>query len=285
MFGYVQVYKPELRIKEFEFYKAVYCSLCRDLGKKYGLVSRFSLSYDFTFLALLQLSLDDGNVNTCRKRCVCNPLKKCNYLCGGEMGDMPSAAAEIMLYCKLKDNISDEGFFKANFYRVLKLFSKKGYGRAIKQYPEIAEIFEKYIKSQNEIEKQNIQNIDMAADPTAQMLSSLFALCSPNGEDRALKRLGYCMGRWIYILDAAADLQQDIKKGRYNPLTDEAQKQDNIKDFLRQKVEGSLNMCINESKAAFELLDVMRFKNILGNIVYIGLEETQKRILNEENKK
>jgi hypothetical protein len=67
VFGYVKAYKPELRVKEFEFYKAVYCSLCRDLGKKYGLVSRFSLSYDFTFLALLQLSLDDGNVNTCRK--------------------------------------------------------------------------------------------------------------------------------------------------------------------------------------------------------------------------
>ena len=94
MFGYVKAYKPELRIKEFEFYKAVYCSLCRDLGKKYGLVSRFSLSYDFTFLALLQMSLVGGQVPTERKRCVCNPLKKCNYLCASQLPEMPTAAAE-----------------------------------------------------------------------------------------------------------------------------------------------------------------------------------------------
>ena len=111
MFGYVKAYKPELRIKEFEFYKAVYCSLCRDLGKKYGIVSRFSLSYDFTFLALLQMSLVGGCAPTERKRCVCNPLKKCNYLCSGGLPEMPIAAAEIMLYSKLNDNIADEGFF------------------------------------------------------------------------------------------------------------------------------------------------------------------------------
>ena len=77
MFGYVKAYKPELRIKEFEFYKAVYCSLCRDLGKKYGIVSRFSLSYDFTFLALLNMSLKNGCNEIERKSCVFNPLKKC----------------------------------------------------------------------------------------------------------------------------------------------------------------------------------------------------------------
>jgi len=106
VFGYVKAYKPELRIKEFEFYKAVYCSLCRDLGKKYGLVSRFSLSYDFTFLSLLHMSLRGGPAPTERKACVCNPLKKCNFLCSGELPEMPTAAAEIMLYSKLNDNIA-----------------------------------------------------------------------------------------------------------------------------------------------------------------------------------
>ena len=74
MFGFVKAYKPELRVKEFDFYKAVYCSLCRDLGKKYGIVARFSLSYDFTFLSLLHMSLTDGCTAIERKRCVCNPL-------------------------------------------------------------------------------------------------------------------------------------------------------------------------------------------------------------------
>lgn len=282
MFGYVKAYKPELRIKEFEFYKAVYCSLCRDLGKKYGLVSRFSLSYDFTFLALLDMSLNCGDAPTTRKRCVCNPLKKCNYLCGDCLPPMSAAAAQIMLYSKLNDNIADEGFFKATFYRVLKLFSKKGYKKACAEYPGIKTIFDEYISAQNLVEKNNLQDADKAADPTAKMLSKLFALCAVDGETRALERLGYCMGRWIYLLDAAADLKQDIKKGRYNPFTDEAKNNDNINQFLKDRVLSSLNVCIAESRAAFELIDIMRFKNILGNIIYIGLEDSQNQILNKE---
>ena len=55
MFGYVKACTPELKIKEFETYKAVYCSLCKKLGKSYGILSRFTLSYDFTFLAILNM--------------------------------------------------------------------------------------------------------------------------------------------------------------------------------------------------------------------------------------
>ena len=282
MFGYVKAYKPELRIKEFEFYKAVYCSLCRDLGKKYGIVSRFSLSYDFTFLALLHMSLVGGCAPTERKICVCNPLKKCNYLCSGGLPEMPTAAAEIMLYSKLNDNIADEGFFKGLGYRVLRLFSKKGYKKAAKSFPKVDEIFKEYIFAQSALEKRNETDIDLAAEPTAKMLSKLFALCSPNGEIRALERLGYSMGRWIYILDAAADLEKDIKKKRYNPFKSEVDEKTDIKAFLKDRVSFSLNMCIGEAKSAFDLLDIQRFKNILGNIIYVGLEESQKCVLNKE---
>ena len=86
------------------------------------------------------------------------------------------------------------------------------------------------------------------------------------------------------MLDAAADLKQDIKKGRYNPFTDAAKAYQNINQFLKDKVLGSLNICITEAEAAFELISIMRFKNILGNIIYIGLEDSQNQILNKENK-
>ena len=83
----------ELRIKEFEFYKAVYCSLCKELGKSYGILSRFTLSYDFTFLAILNMALKDGCCEVRRKRCVFNPLKKCNFCKETDDLKMPSAAA------------------------------------------------------------------------------------------------------------------------------------------------------------------------------------------------
>lgn len=285
MFGYVKAYQPELRIKEYEFYKAVYCALCRDLGRQYGLISRFSLSYDFTFLALLYLSLREGRLSTNRKRCVCNPCKACQYL---EEGDMPQpvvAAAEIMLYAKLEDNIADEGFWKAGIYRLLRAFSKKGYRKAAARYPELVALFDCYLAEQREVETANLQNLDAAADPTARMLSRLFAFCAPEEETRALERLGYCMGRWIYLMDVAADLPDDLRKKRYNPLADEAKGQSDLTAFVKERLGAELNVCVKEAAAAFELLDIWRLKNILGNIIYLGLEESQKQIFSKEKQK
>ena len=109
MFGYVRAYKPEMRVKEFEMYKAIYCSLCKKLGKNYGILSRFTLNYDFTFLCLLELALSEKNCELCQKRCTFNPFKKCNYCTDLSLGfDLPAAAAMIMLYYKISDNICDE---------------------------------------------------------------------------------------------------------------------------------------------------------------------------------
>ena len=68
MFGYIRVDKSELKIKDYEMYKAVYCTLCRKLGRKYGILSRLTLSYDFTFLALLNMSLKNSCDMIERKR-------------------------------------------------------------------------------------------------------------------------------------------------------------------------------------------------------------------------
>lgn len=282
MFGYVKAYKPELRVKEAEFYKAVYCSICKQIGKNYGFISRFFLSYDFTFLTLLYMGLEDGCVCLEQKKCVYNPLKKCSYLKpGNTLPEMPMAATQIMLYYKLLDNIADEGFFKRIFYRFIKLLSAKGYKKAKHKFEKIDKIFSDYFSSQQRIEAQHTADIDAAADPTAQMLSQLFAMCSESGTDPALKRLGYCLGRWIYYIDAAADYKEDCRKGKYNPFAFSAEKHAGLTDLQRQKIKSTLYECINEAALAFELIDICRFKNILGNIIYLGLEYSQNKVLGE----
>jgi hypothetical protein len=59
MFGYVTAYKPELKIKDYEAYKGVYCTLCKEMGKEYGLLSRLLLSYDGAFYVLYKLGVDN----------------------------------------------------------------------------------------------------------------------------------------------------------------------------------------------------------------------------------
>ncbi|MBQ9978094.1 MAG: hypothetical protein IJP21_05825 [Clostridia bacterium] len=273
MFGYIRACKPEMRIKEFEMYKTVYCSLCKELGKSYGPFARLTLSYDFTFLALLNMSLKKDFCGTERKLCKCNPLKKCNYLKEGSDLEMPAAAAMIMLYYKLLDNIADEKGFKKIGYILIKPFFKSAHKKAAKSYPDIEKIVAEYICEQQALEKDNCQSIDKAADPTAKALAEIFALCSKNETDkRVLNRMGYCIGRYVYLLDAYCDLEEDIKKDRYNPLKFSSE---NIKENIAVQ----LNICISQTGAAMELLNIEKFKNILDNIVFLGLEDTMKKEL------
>lgn len=277
MFGYVKACKPELKIKEYETYKAVYCSLCKKLGKSYGVLSRFTLSYDFTFLALLNMSLQDTCDGFHQKRCVFNPLKKCNYCKNLDAVDMPAAAAIIMLYYKILDNISDERGFKKFGYWCLKPIFSRAHKKAAKNYPYIEQVVSEYIMAQNKLETGNCTSIDAAADPTAKVMEEILSFCSKDEmQKRVLSRLGYCIGRYIYILDAAVDLEEDIKKGSYNvlKLVD--------KDEIKDRISRQLYFCTNEAARAFELLDIKKYKTILGNIIYLGLEETFIKELQNE---
>ncbi len=274
MFGYVKISKGELKVKEFELYKAVYCSLCKTLGKHYGILSRLTLSYDFTFLALLNLSLKEGCTEFERKRCAFNPMKKCNYCKNTDDLKMPSAVAMIMLYYKILDNIADEKGFKKLGFLCLKPVFTGAYKKAAKLYPYVSDIVAEYINNQTKLEKEGCTEMDAAADPTAKALAKIFMLCSEDEmQKRVLDRLGYCMGRYIYLLDAACDFEKD--KDKYNVLKFTCSSTDEVKE----KIKPQLYFCINEAAKAFELLDLKKNKTILGNIIYLGLEETFKKEL------
>ena len=203
MFGYIRVKKEELKIKNFEVYKAVYCSLCKKLGKSYGILSRLTLSYDFAFLSLLNISLKSGCVSFERKRCAFNPLKKCNYCKSSGELDMPSAAAMIMLYYKILDNIKDEKGFKKLGFLLLKPIFSGAHKKAAKKYPFIEETVAEYIEGQSLAESDDNCTLDSVCDPTAKALSKLLPLCSDDpSQKRVLERLGYCLGRYIYLMDA-----------------------------------------------------------------------------------
>ena len=274
MFGYIRASKGELKIKEYELYKGVYCTLCKVLGKNYGIISRFTLNYDFTFLTLLNMSLSEGCDKFQQKSCTFNPLKKCKYCTSFDSFQMPAAAAMIMAYYKLLDNIADEKGFKKLLYLALKPFLKSANKKAKLKFPHIENIVYEYISEQNALEADSCDEIDKIADPTAKALSKILMLCSENSsQKRVLERLGYCLGRYIYLLDAYCDLEDDIKSGSYNVL--KFKSHENVKEYISAQI----YFCINEAAKAFELLDIKKYKTILGNIIYLGLEDTAKKEL------
>ncbi len=270
MFGYVKVYQPELKMGEFEHYRGVYCALCRRLGKRYGLFAQWSLSYDFTFLALLRLALADGCAGFQKKRCPYNPFKKRTCCCDTQQLDAAADAAVLLTYHKLRDTIADGGFFKRLGARLLLPFAANDRRRCRKRHPDWDEAVAACMQKQADLERERVASVDAAAEPTAELLSFLFTLdVNEERQRRVLERLGYCMGRWIYLIDAADDLEKDRKSGNYNPFLLATDETDIA--VLRERAGASLNGSLAECKAAYELLTIRRFDGILRNVLDFGM--------------
>lgn len=281
MFGYLQPYKPLLLVKDFELYKSVYCSLCRCLGKNYGFTARLTLSYDCTFYAMIIMGLDGACPDLEKGRCVVNPLKKCNY-CKGEQTALELAAAlsVISVYYKLEDDIKDSGFFKRNFCRFLKLFASRWRRRAIKKYKAVDTIVMNMSDSQFKVEQSENPSSDRCAEPTAIMLRQVMELLA-NDESSLLifGEFGYFLGKWIYLMDAADDYDKDLKKGNFNPFVNNKNISGMSLDDRKLYINGILNETVSRIIPAFNLMDIKIHKDILQNVVELGLGAMQKKII------
>ena len=67
MLGNIAPFTPALSRREKDRYSAFYCGLCKTLGKRYGVFSRFLLSYDMAFTAMVY----DGINGDMMFICVC----------------------------------------------------------------------------------------------------------------------------------------------------------------------------------------------------------------------
>ena len=166
--------------------------------------------------------------------------------------------------------------FKKFGYILLKPFFKSPYKKAAKKYPLLEETVKQFISQQSRLEKEENPQLDALADPTATALSQILMLCSNDPiQKKVLNRLGYCLGRYIYLLDAGCDFEEDLKLQKFNVLKNDCRNMEEVRARLRPQI----YFCINEASKAFELLEIKKYKDILGNIIYLGLEDTFKKEL------
>lgn len=288
MFGYVKPDKPELKIKDFETYKAIYCSLCKTLGKEYGLLARFLLTYDATFYAIFRKTVFQSAPD-CAHKGVCrfNPLKKCNYIeTDGYLKDA-AALTVIMFYYKVIDNLHDGKLPKKLLSCLVYPYIKIKFNKAVKKYSNYDAIIKSSIEEQARVENERTDSIDMAAHPTAISLQKIFSDGIENEtQKRVTERAGYCLGRWVYLTDAFDDLEDDIKTGSYNPF---AQKYKLDKSYLTNKntdieddIIKSIRLTANETGLALELLDKNCYKPLIENIIFDGMESELVKIINKK---
>lgn len=286
MFGYVKPFKPQMRICEFETYNAVYCGLCKKLGKKYGFMARMTLSYDFTFLGLMELALNENEVEIVPQRCIAHPLKKKPCLKSSDGLDYTAAAASILIYNKIKDDIADKKFAAKLIPMFLKLLTARAYKKATAIYPELSKYISEQMENQNKLETENCKSIDRASEPSSNILAEIASgLSTSKEEQRVLRRFGYLLGRYIYIADAYDDIEKDFRSRGFNPLIvgDSAIHELNMQE-VQKKTEDSINFTLGALADAYVQLDLKRFKPVTDNIVYMGLKNTFYEMVNQKNK-
>ncbi len=285
MFGYIKTYKPEMKIREYDAYKAVYCTICKQLKKDYGIFARFTLNYDYTFLGMLRM----GSLNSCvqvkKGRCPFNPLAKCNNVhCEDTSLSYACAVAMMMVYYKWVDTKEDEGFGKRFLAFLSSPFVKGWYKKASKKFPKLVDVMEAYSRAQNIAENNNQLSFDEYAHPTADVLGKICSYEIADGaQERILYSLGYNVGKWIYLTDALDDFAEDAKKGNFNPYVLRLGEKI-TSDALVTFAMGQLNICMDEACKAFDLLSIRNFHPILHNILFLGMDNQLKEIIGKVTK-
>ena len=114
----------------------------------------------------------------------------------------------------------------------------------------------------------------MVAHPFAQLTSDIFSKISPE-----LGKLGYNIGRFIYIADAYNDIEDDKKHKLYNPFIYYDNDYLNSMEFTK-RVQGTFNMNLGAVAESYASLNIKKNKALLDNIIYLGLGRVCNKFFN-----
>lgn len=261
MFGYVVMNKPEIRFKDFDLYRSFYCGLCRELREKYGISGQITLTYDMTFVVVLLSALYEPPTQKGTTRCVIHPV--CKQPVRKNAATEYGADINVLLtYYKCMDDWEDEKKFAALGYG--KILQRKN-NRLSYRYPEKAEKIRKLLEELSQMEKAGETDIDKMSGCFGRIMEEIFAWKTDVWEG-SLRRMGFYLGKFIYILDAYDDVEKDVKNGNYNPFAEKY-----IMKGFDEQVRQLLIMMMAQTCREFEKLPIIKYTDILRNILYSGV--------------
>jgi len=265
MFGYVTIDKMELKFKEYYSYKGYYCGLCMCLKNNYNNLSRLTLNYDMTFLILLLSSLYEVENKTYNSRCIVHPAKK-QLIIQNEITEYAAAINIILSYYNLKDNWDDERDIKSlAMAKLIKLQFKK----TSQQLTEKTENIKKRIINISLLEKQNTESIDEVSNEFGHLMEEII-LYKEDVWEQTLRKVGFFLGKYIYLLDAYEDMEKDRKNNSYNPFNNA--QVDDINKYAKEILTLNLSFLSEE----IEKLPLIQDKGIIDNIIYSGISSKLK---------
>ena len=258
MFGYVICNKEGLQKEELERYQGIYCGVCQSLKKQFGQWERLGLNYDMTFMALFLSALYEPDEKNGSFHCTFHP-RTSKPLVENEYTDYAACMTVALVYHKCQDDWNDE---KKRTGRIYGRILRASYEEVRRRYPRQCQCIEQSLKEMQLIEKTPGVEPDEAVNCSGRMLSEVFVY-KEDFWSNSLRKFGYELGRFIYLMDATMDYYKDQKSQNYNPLF--AMKK------VPEEMEETLTMLIGRATEQFEQLPIVQDANLIRNVLYGGV--------------
>ncbi len=260
MFGYVIADAARLSPEQLSRYRGFYCGLCRTLNREYGSASRLALNYDMTLLTLLLSSLYEPDESFSSGRCLLHPAKPRPFY-ETEFTRYAAAMNAALAYFNCMDDWEDD---RNLLRRGEAALLKKAVQKAELQYPAQLLAIRENLSLLADAEKSAQTDFtEDAANAFGNLMAALFVIKEDHWQE-PLHSFGFSLGKFIYYLDAACDLEKDRKSGSYNPLLP-------LGLSSGAEFEPQLQLLIGDAAEAFERLPLVQDIELLRNILYSGV--------------
>lgn len=261
MFGYVVMNKPEMKFKDYDLYRSFYCGLCHELKDRYGFSGQLSLTYDMTFVVILLSALYEPDTEEGARRCIVHPARR-QQIRRNEITEYAADMNILFTYYKCMDDWNDEK--KISRLSYARLLSGKN-KQLQEKYPEKSARIVELLEEISRMEKAGEKDIDKISGCFGHIMEEIFVWKEDMWE-KSLRKMGFYLGKFIYLLDAYDDVEDDGKNGNYNPFSEEYK----IEGF-HEHVKNLLIMMMAEACREFEKLPIILYGDILRNILYSGV--------------
>jgi len=265
LFGYVTASMGELTPQQRQRYMGCYCGICRAIGARASRLSRLSLNYDMVFLALLLSSLYEPEEAVENRRCLLHPVSP-----------RPGLRSEAVIYAA-DMNVALAYFSADDHWRddrrpdalALRRVLRRQYPQIAQRYPRQCQAMEGCIQALSRLEQENCPNPDLPANCFGQLMAELLVWKQDMWEPY-LREMGTCLGRFIYLIDAATDFERDRQKKRYNPFL--AMGETDVSHW-----EDFLVLEMGHCTRSYEALPLVQDKALMDNILYSGIWITYRK--------
>ena len=217
-----------------------------------------------TFLIMILTDLYETEESVTYSRCVVHPAKK-HCARRSPVTDYCADMCVLLAYYKCKDDWDDEKKLKA---RMAMNSLKKKALKVAGKYPEKAAAIAKKMNMLSIVESAENLPIDKVAKVFGEIMAEVFCYRDDMWKND-LYKVGFYLGKYIYLLDAYEDVELDIKTGDYNPFKELYK--DSTPEEFNERVLNLLLLMIGECTDAFERLPLVENVEILRNILYSGV--------------